>query len=398
MDPRFYDNFNSSNLENDIEYTSDEDESEEIKFFKDSNSLKNSYKTYYNDTLLIINSKDRYYQGDETTYNFSINFTSMSNSLSKNATINKNFKNIVSIDLLELIIPNIYVSQREVVCLYDEGFITSKTATNENSNHIICQKISDLPYLILNMSELENNNLGTNKELNKSSFIIKYDDYKDKTNNSGSYVNDGLNVFEIGNINNSTIAISDRKLLTYKPFGELPINYNSQPRNYLKNIKIDITTPNGISLGNLSHYMTLNDIELKATSGDYNKLHITFTQHFTPDEYHLGDNIVFKDVSLDGSFERCENFLNRSSGHTIIGHDNNITGTKLYKTVIIPLDFTLDLSVTTRTVVKDNFGLNTDTSVSTTGGTMINSALQCILAMKIKTEKRDEQMLHSNII
>lgn len=398
MDPRFFDNFNSSNLENDVEYTSDEDEDEEIKYFENSHSLKKSYNTHYNDTLLIINSKDRYYESDELTYNFSINFTSMSNSLSKNATINKNFKNIVSIELLELIIPNIYVNQMEVVCLYDEGYITSKTATNENSNHILCEKISDLPYLILNMSELENNNLGTNKEINKSSFIIKYDDYKDKTNNSGSYTNNGLNVFEIGNINNSTIAISDRKLLTYKPFGELSINYNSQPRNYLKNIKIDIMTPNGISLTNLSDYMTLNAIELKAISGDYNKLHITFTKHFTPDEYHVGDNIIFKDVTLDGSFERCENFLNRKNGHTIIGHDDIIAGTKLYKTLIIPLDFTLDLSTTTRTIVKDNFGLNTDTSVSTNGGTMINTALQCILAMKIKTETRDEQMLHSNII
>lgn len=398
MDPRFYDNFNSSNLENDVEYISEDDESEEIKYFKDPNSLKTSYKTFYNDTLLIINSKDRYYESDESTYNFSINFTSMSNNLSKSATINKNFKNIVSIELLEFIIPNIYVNQREVVCLYDEGYITSKTVTNQDSNHIVCEKISDLPYLIINMSELENNNLGTNKELNKSSFIIKYDDYKDKTNNSGSYVNNGVNVFEIGNINNSTVAISDRKLLTYKPFGELSINYNSQPRNYLKNIKIDITTPNGTSLTNLSHYMTLNDIELKAISGDYNKLHITFTKHFTPDEYHLGDNVIFKDVSLDGSFERCENFLNRKSGHTIIGHANNLTDTKLYKTLIIPLDFTLDLSTTNRTIVKDNFGLNTDTSVSANTGTMINNALQCILALKIKTESRDELRLHSNII
>lgn len=396
MDTRFYDNFNSSNLENDVEYTSDDD-SEEIKYFQDHKEFKQSYKTHYNDTLLIINSKDRNYESNESTYDFSINFTSMSNSLSKNATINKNFKNIVQIELLELIIPNIYVNQREVVCLYDESLITSKTAVDENSNHIVCEKISDLPYLIVNMSEIENNNVGTNKEINKSSFIVRYDDYKDKTNNSGSYVNNGVNVFEIGNVNNSTIAISDRKLLTYKPFGDLSINYNSQPRNYLKNIKIDLTTPNGTLLTNLSHYLILQYVELKDTSGDYNKLHITFTKHFTPDEYHLGDNIIFKDVSLSGSFERCENFLNRSSGHTIIGHSDNIAGTKLYKSIIVALDFTLDLSTTTRTIVKDNFGLNTDTQVSSTG-TLINSSLQCIFAIKVKTESRDQQMLHSNII
>ena len=88
---------------------------------------------------------------------FLLSFFKMSNSLSKNATINKNFKNIVQIELLELIIPNIYVNQKEVVCLYDEGLI-SKTAVDENSNHIVCEKISDLPYLIVNMSEIENNN------------------------------------------------------------------------------------------------------------------------------------------------------------------------------------------------------------------------------------------------
>jgi hypothetical protein len=395
MEPKFYDNFNSSNLENDVEYVTDDEE--ELNYFQNKSDFKQSYKTQYHDTLLIINSKDRNYEASETTYNFSINFSGMSNSLSKNATINKNFKNITQIDLLELIIPDIYVNQKEVVCLYDEGLISSSTSTGSDSTHIVCEKISDLPYIVLNMSELENNNYGTNKEINKSSFILKYDDYKDRTNNSGSYVNNGTNVYEIGNINNSVLANSDRKTLVYKPFGELPIKYNSQPRNYLKNIKIDITTPNGTVLNNLSDYLTVSAVELKATSADYNKLQVTFSTHLTPDEYMVGNIVTFFDISVTGSFERCENFLNRTRGHTIIGHADNIGSTKLYKSIIIPLDFTLDLSTTTRSAVTDTFGLSNDTSVTTTG-TMINSALQCMMAMKIKTEIRDEHMLHSNII
>ena len=315
MEPRFYDNFNSSNLENDVEYVTD-DEDEELNYFQNHGDFKRSYKTHYHDTLLIINSKDRNYESSETTYDFSINFSSMANSLSKNATINKNFKNITQIDFLELIIPDIYVNQKEVVCLYDEGLISSSTSTGSDSTHIVCEKISDLPYLVLNMSELDNNNQGTNNVINKSSFILKYDDYKDRTNNSGSYVNNGTNVYEIGNVNNSILAISNRKTLVYKPFGELPIKYNSQPRNYLKNIKIDITTPNGTVLNNLSDYLTLGSGTVTLTNS--NKLKLTFSSRFTPDEYMVGNNIVLQDVSLDGSYERCDNFLNRSSGHTII--------------------------------------------------------------------------------
>ena len=56
-----------------------------------------------------------------------------------------------------------------------------------------------------------------------------------------------------------------------------------------------------------------------------------------------------------------------------------------------------DLSSTTRTC-RDTFGLSNDTSVSADAGTMLNNALQCVIALKIKTEKRDERMLHSNII
>ena len=88
----------------------------------------------------------------------------------------------------------------------------------------------------------------------------------------------------------------------------------------------------------------------------------------------VGNNISFRDVSLSGSFERCENFLNRNSGHTIIGHSDNIASTKLFKSIIIPLDFTLDLSSTTRTSVADTFGLSNDTSVSADAGTMLNNA------------------------
>ena len=64
----------------------------------------------------------------------------------------------------------------------------------------------------------------------------------------------------------------------------------------------------------------------------------------------VGNNISFRDVSLGGSFERCENFLNRNSGHTIIGHSDNIVALSYLKSIIIPSDFTLDLSSTTRLV------------------------------------------------
>ena len=73
----------------------------------------------------------------------------------------------------------------------------------------------------------------------------------------------------------------------------------------------------------------------------------------------------------------------------------------MYNSIIIPLDYTLDLTSNSASdicQVSDTFGMTNGASVSVTGGTMINSALQCILAMKIRTETRDEHMLHSNII
>ena len=128
--------------------------------------------------VITINSKDRNYTID-TPYNFSINFSSLNQNV---MNIGKSFKNIKSIMFLGMVIPNIYLDIKEVLSLYNKGFIT-KTAKAKKF-----MRVSDLPYLTLTISEIRNPNMfGSNTILNKSSFILVLDDVVPKTsNNSGS--------------------------------------------------------------------------------------------------------------------------------------------------------------------------------------------------------------------
>ena len=158
---------------------------------------KKKYDTIYDSNIIYINSKDRNYKHD-TNYSFSISFTS--NNINS-AFINKDFKNIVKIELINIIMKNIYVDLKEMVCLYNKELITSKTGLAD-SNNIRLQRISDLPYILLTIEDLTNNTYGTNKELNKSTFtLILEENFDTTTNNSGAYVLDSSNYIEYGNIN-----------------------------------------------------------------------------------------------------------------------------------------------------------------------------------------------------
>ena len=118
------------------------------------------------ESILIVNSRDRDLT-NETAFNFTINFGTISTKNKKKISIDDNLKNITSVELQGVILPNVYIETKKIVSLFDKNII------NSTEKAMRFKRLSDLPYLLLNISELGNlNSFGSNKVINKSTFVL----------------------------------------------------------------------------------------------------------------------------------------------------------------------------------------------------------------------------------
>lgn len=395
---------------NDNDHGSDTDELEDIDQFDrilDLKDTKDKYEIVQKNNVFVINTKDRNPQ-IETNHRFSVSFSSNYNS--GFLSINKTLKNIVSIDLLHFIIPNIYVDIEDTLNLFHNSLITSTAiGSNDDSNNIRLHRISDLPYLLLEISEIESHINGTDIEINRSSYVLVIDNMVDRAIlNSGSYtLNSSNNNTELGNINKSFLANTDRKMIYYKN-GSKKIDFYSSRKSNLKTLKFTIKTPNGQVLKTLSPFLTIN--KLVINSGN-KKIQIFLEEFICSDEYNLGDKLQIKDINLLDTNNintiQLKQFLTRKNGHTIIGHtnDNNATADskRIYKILEIAYEFYFDKNTGTSTIVnnftKDNsntsYTINIDTSQSNIA---INLSTESTIVLNIIWEERTNILLNTNII
>ena len=371
---------------------------DEFEQYIDMDDTKDKYNTITKSNIIVINSKDRDYNL-YTNYNFCINF----NSNSKFLNINKTFKNIVSIEFLYLIIPNIYVDIIEGLSLFNKQII------KYNENPINLMRIGDLPYLLLNISEIKNTeSFGSNNQINKACFILKLDDKNELTySNGGNTSISGSTFTSNGNLNNGIVATIEKKIMYFKDISETPIMFNSNPQSYLNNLEISLMTPEGKLLSNLNNYLECNTLVSVGNDTDESpfKINIEFKQYFCGDEYNIGDKIIFKDISFgNNSNSDLVNFLLKEEGHTILEHGGKGSGSlsKLFSKISIGPDYFIDLNTLTNSIgkseIKNKFNLDTLGSLTFTIGKVFNLSLQLTMGLKITTEERDESKLHSHII
>jgi len=363
---------------------------EEYKQYESLGDFTEDYDTTEQTKVLFFNTKDINYLAGDNTYNFSIHFSPGNNELS---SINRTFKNITSISFVDFVIKDAYVDLNKVNYLYNKGVLSL-------SNSIRLERLSDLPYLILEITDINNINYGTNNSINKSSFILKYDDDKDIRNNSGTFAtySEGDN-FQYKNINNSLIPETNNKMLYYKCFSESPMNYSPTPKGTLKNMRICIKTPQGKIIQKMNNYLTITSI----IKDGNDLLNITFSEYFSPEEYSLGDRVILKNVFITGSLQRksdLETYLNDSNGLLILGHGDNLADTKMYKSLSVSFKNDLlksaSISSATNTYIEDNFGLGG--SSITCNGTLINSSQQIFIGLEITSQVRNNNLLHGNIV
>ena len=375
---------------NDVHYN------EDMQNYGSKGEFKEDYKTKEEKKLVFVNTKDINFSSNDTMFDFSINFTPGSNN---NASININFKNITNIKFVDLVLRDCYLNLPQLNGLYNQGVIKSNalTVTDSDSYNPRFERLSDLPYLILELTDINQMNYGSNNEINKSSYVLKYDDDKDVRDNSGEYTYNTSNKYtEFGNVNNSFYASTNNKLLFFKNYGELDMKYYPTPKGFLKNMKVSLKTPYGDVIKRLNNFLTCASIQKVG-----NIIRITMTKYFSPEEYSLGDRMIFNTFAVTGTLGRSkdlETFLNRKIGHRIVSHSDNIIGTKLYKSIDIAFDYTmkLDASITSAgdTFSVDDFGLSGSINC---GGTLINASQQMFFSLEITTELRDDGLLHGNL-
>lgn len=354
-----------------------------------------------NEFLVFIDSKDRLYVDNETTFDFNLSTNERSEGASINGT---KLRNILKIDLLEISIPNFYIDLKEALFLDFNNIITSNKSTTD-SNNIRLQRLLDVKYINLDIDIFSNDlNIGTNNSFNNKMFVLKLDNTEEKTNkNSGFYMLNGNKLVEIGNINNSILAGTDKKILTFKPVGKTSF-FLDDGSNNLRNMRISINRSNNEPLNYLNDVLTVTKFRIP---GGASKILIEFVQMFSSDEYSLGDRIFFKknsiNISGDNDYGSFITYLENENGHSVVGHfgdsDNTPIGTtNLFKGIYIPSKFTYNNNVGSVSIFDTfDFGLSTDTDFSTTEDTLsttnnkvINLQNQILITLKITTEKITE--------
>jgi hypothetical protein len=334
--------------------------------------------------LLISNSKDRNYTNGQDTFKYYTDFS------------DSHYKNIVSISVLGVLMPNLYIDLNELHGLYDDSIITSSNSAN--SKNIRLKKIVDLNYIHLTVSNLDGNMTGSNNEITKSSCVLISESNKVLSNNSGYYDTSSTNAIEIGNIGNNVLANTNTDTIYFKNIVPLEKKY-STPIGSLNNISFSFTDPLGKPLSLMNDYLTISSIS--ADGNPVTNFKLVTTEYFSPEEYKIGDTIIIKDTVLDthatvnnGNLHR---FINRLEGHSIVGLSGVNADTKLYNTINIPFEYSLNKT----TGVSSKIDYNITSSITltpSTAGTLINTSIQNTVFLQIGMHRNETKFLASRII
>lgn len=401
QDPQFSPEPNKEhiNLSESINYASNTLNNDLLEFEKEIESLsinKPSLNKSTSEFTLFLNSSDREINGENTTFNFQVITDE------QHTPGISQISDVQNIEVVSVLIPNFYLNLEEVLFLQNKSIITSFEDTT-TSRAMRTPRLNGQPYILLQIGNYTNtHNIGSSTSFRNKSFILTMDKMEERKNhNSGTYeLNNDIKI-ELGNINNSVLADTDRHLLTYVPLSDNAISFPDSS-NKLTNFTITLKTQTNNQLSYLNDSLIINTISFPSATD--NKIGFEFTKYFSSDEYSLGDTIIIKPGSIvfsdtDSDLENLKVFLERAEGHTIIEHfgasdATPLTGTKLFKGFYIPtkFNFTNSNGTTSANIFKIfDFGISQGTNISmdntkVTNNKLINQHNQILVTLKITTK------------
>ena len=340
-----------------------------------------------------INSIDRNWKSQqESRYQFKINFNP--SNTQENAGVSAIFKNIVSVELINAMMP-----------------IDSSPLLFDNRIYLSTHRH---PYLLLHIDELD----GVFRSTNSASDKVFSQMIFDKEYNTDVLSSDYIGSHVAPDPDTRFSKQFKSGYLRYIPAFFEKKNYGSNPLASLNRMTIKITDLYGNLINEENDTLELSAItgvtvaafELTATLGfpasnvsAHKYIRLTTDKYFNNRLFRIGDTIRFSSVSSDNT--TMDDFLNRESGHVIINltaETNTATGNKSYiNEIYISPPGNLDSANQTidASTYIDAFGVtfNTFTSIATSStivGYIVNQSLQTNLMMKIVTRDVDT----SNII
>jgi hypothetical protein len=352
-----------SKLENDTHYKEDDNKfNKKLLELEESKSEKKEENIIKKKIFLTISSlnRDWYNNSSETPYNYKVKINE--NIYNDEFLISKNLKNIVTISINTLIIPN-----RKLKIHY-----TTLDTTNTNNAIIIIDinKINDVNY---GSNSLINNSLGVMHILTPIS--VSFPEF------------DNL---EYKNIN-----------LSYK-------DYYNNPISNINTLEINMKNMLNNPINDIEDVLGISGI-YEEGSGTTQYLVIETSTYFGS-EYNIGNKIIIKNYSFrDNGYDEgidFQNFINQDKGHFIVALESS-SGSSLshYNNRIkISIPHTIDTSSgqisidSWYTDLKSKATIdNTSTYTNDTLGKLINYNLQTYLFVTV-TNLEKENNITTNLI
>ena len=338
--------------------------------------------------FLSLDSKDRKYTNGDTTFNFNIE------------SLKNIYKNIASITIQGIIVPNIYLECQQVHGLYLNQHIT--TSLTADSRVKRPRQLRDLNYITLQIENIPGKMDGNNEAVRQSIGVFILDRELEVNNSNGEYIKaeGSTNYTESGNKGSSLLAGTNYNNLVFKTLEPFTITFDT-PIASLFELKLSLRDPFNNVFRLMNDYLTIMAISIDSTD-----LRIKTNEYFSPEEYRIGNNLIFSDIeitSAPGNEDRSGliNFLtSKNRTHPIMGYaelevDTPVaTSTKLFNTLIIGLDYTLNRE--TGAITSNNF--NITGSLSCNNSSVINSNLQTSVFVDIETQKNMSNSLIPRMI
>jgi hypothetical protein len=325
---------------------------------------------------VTVNGLDRLWENkSENRYNFVVHFNS--SDFTNGAAITRGFKNVIAVELLNLIIP-----QDHNPLPFD---------------HRLYVDLLSYPYLSLHIDEIDGVfNSTTNKNTRAFEHLIF-----DK-----EYFSELLTSEQIDN-NHTTNAVKHKYSKQYKRgyYALKPINggkkiYYHTPKASLNRLTIRLLTSDGNILSKVNDNLSIAEIafeagadkELIASDGfprttGQNIIKITTIDYFNNRTFKIGDRIKIKNYKVQSSSDpddaRFQEFITREEGHMIINLDEEQSGSTNNKGYINNLYISPpgEINPTTGELEINSYYTCVPTVIEY--GNLINSSLQINLMFKI---------------
>jgi hypothetical protein len=285
-----------------------------------------SYREIESNLFVYSADRDWLRNNKENRYQFTVNFDPAANGQSFGPSLasQQKFKNIVRIELVKAIMPG-------------ESLDVTVNRTKDGNSTNYQDNILNMPYVILRVAELENNNYGTDNFLDRSFGVLQYD---------AAWISD--------TVNQSTC--SKGFLAMIPKFLKCQKEYYPTPLSTLQKMTVDIRRPNGELVSNspdtfdiggiIAHSANTGAIfpfTVNLTASDYNitvpdstgspagnpgNFFINTVTYFSKFEVCVGDRIqisgytysetALNDPLLGQRLRAFCNWINRPEGHIVV--------------------------------------------------------------------------------